>query len=165
MWSHKGSIDEELILELNVFCCHSKALNADPLANSVLPANNAPFDEIITVDLCPFHDGCVVDLAARTDYTVSTNDNVGAKTGGRVNLGRGINKYVFSDGISGGEPFGHAGSHRLKEKLLPNKVVLWLADVHPVTIKSEDIEVVVCGHFRENLPLNRSGLQFDAIDH
>lgn len=74
-----SSIHKDFVLELNILSGDSESVNSHPLADSVLPSDNATFDEGVALNLGSFHDGAVVDLDTRTNHTVGTNDNIGSK--------------------------------------------------------------------------------------
>ena len=56
-------------------------------------------------------------------------------------------------------------SQGVQEKLLTNKVVLGLTDVHPVSVQCEDIEIILSSHLREYFTLNRRGLQLNPVNN
>lgn len=49
--------------------------------------------------------------------------------------------------------------------ILTLQVVPGLADVHPVAIQGVSIQLVVSSNVGEDLPLNRSGAELDAVQH
>ena len=87
---HHGSIDVEFVLELDIFSSDSKAVDADPLTYSVLPTDDAAFDQTVAVNLSAFHHSGIVDFLTRSDNYVGTDDDVGAELCCRVDLGRRI---------------------------------------------------------------------------
>ena len=56
-------------------------------------------------------------------------------------------------------------SQGVQEKLLTNKVVLRLTDVHPVSVQCEYIKIILSSHLREYFTLNRRGLQLNPVNH
>ena len=159
------SVHIEFIFDLYILCSDSEAIDADPLADGVLPPDYAAFDKTIPLDLGSLHHGGIVDFLAWSNDDSSTDDNIGAELCGRVNFGRGVNKHIPDEVLTLTQAFGLLLSQRLEEELLANEVVLGLADVHPVAIKGKHEQVVVCSHLREYLPLDGCGFHFDAINH
>ena len=82
----QSAINVKLILELNVLCCHGETIDANPLSNSVFPADNRALDETVPPDLCSFHDCGVVDTLAGPDCNSRANHDIGTELGTGVNL-------------------------------------------------------------------------------
>ena len=93
----QSPIDVEFIFELNISSSDGEAIDADPLANGIFPANNRAFNETVATDLGALHDCGVIDALAWADCDSSSDDYVGAEFGCRVYLGRGINENVTLD--------------------------------------------------------------------
>lgn len=155
----------EFIFDLYILCSDSEAIDADPLADGVLPPDYAAFDKTIPLDLGSLHHGGIVDFLARSNDNSSTDDNIRAELCGRVNFGRGVNKHIPDEVLTLTQAFGLLLSKRLKEELLANQVVLGLPDVHPVPIKGKNEQVVISSHLGEYLSFDGSGFHFDAVNH
>lgn len=159
------SVYKEFIFDLYILSSDSKAIDADPLADGVLPPDYAALDQAIAVDLGSLHHSGIVDFLTWPNDNSCTDDNIGAELCGRVNFGRGVNKNISDKVFALTEAFGVLLSKRLEEELLANKVVLGLSDVHPVAIKGIHEQIVVCSHLREYLSLDGCGFHFDAVNH
>ena len=159
------SVHIEFIFDLYIFSSDSEAIDADPLADCVLPPDYAALDEAIAVDLGSLHYCGIVDFLAWPNYNSSPDDNIGAELCGRIYFGRGVNKHIPDKVLALTKAFGLLLSKRLEEKLLANEVVLGLSNVHPVPIKGIHEQVVVCSHLREYLSLDGCGFHFDAVNH
>ena len=129
-----GSVHIEFIFDLYIFSSDSEAIDADPLADCVLPPDYAALDEAIAVDLGSLHYCGIVDFLAWPNYNSSPDDNIGAELCGRVNFGRRVNKHIPDEVLTVTEAFGLLLSQGLEEELLANEVVLGLSNVHPVAI-------------------------------
>ncbi len=150
---------------MNILSCDSEAIDANPLADGVLPSNYAALDETIAMDFCALHNSGIVDFLAWTNDNSSTDNNIGAELCGRVNFGRGVYKHIPNKVLTLSQAFGILLSQRLKEELLANEVVLGLTDVHPVAFKGINKQVVIGSHLREYLSLDRCGFHIDAVNH
>ena len=100
------SVHKELIFDLHILSGNSEAIDADPLTDGVLPPDYAALDEAIAVDFGSLHHSGIVNFLPRSNDDSSTDDNIGAELCGRVNFGRGVNKYIPDVVLSLAEAFG-----------------------------------------------------------
>ncbi len=149
-----GAVDKHLVLDLNVLSGDGEAVDPGPLADSVLPADDAAFNERIAMDLGALHDCGIVNSAAWANDALGSNNHIGSEMSCWVNFGRRIDQDLSSYGRSLGQTCRSLVLHRVEEQPLALKVILGLANVHPVSIKCEDIQVVLSCHFRENFSLD-----------
>jgi hypothetical protein len=165
MRSDHSPINVKFIFELNIFAGDCESVDADPLADRILPADDRALNEAVAADLGALHHCGIVDALTRAHCHSRTDHHVGTQLRGGVHLSRGVNEHVSLDLGALSQTLGLFVSQRLKEELLTNKVVLRLTDVHPVAVKSKYIEIILSSHLREYFTLNRRGLQLDPVNH
>lgn len=93
-----GSIDEELVLDLDVPGGDRESVDADPLADGVLPADDRALDQPVATDFGPLHHSRIVNTLTWPHSHASTDYHVRPQLCRGIYLGSWVDQNVALDG-------------------------------------------------------------------
>lgn len=164
MGQDTATVDVDLILDLNIVTKDSDVLSTGPGADLRAPANNSLADVGVGLNNSVTHDDRAAQTSTVTDLAVRANDDTGTELSGGADLSRGVDEYVANVVLVVGELLRGALSEGVQEQTGTSKVVLGLADIHPVTLQIVGVESAALGELGEGLLLDGGGLEVDDVD-
>ena len=115
------------------------------------------------LDRARLEHGTPLQAGAIADDAVGADDNIRANLAVLANLGRWVHEHRTNEARAGGQGVGALVGHRFEVQAHPDEVVRRLAHVHPEAREVHGVEVVVVGHRREDLLLDRGRLELDPV--
>lgn len=161
------AVDVNLVANRHVVAEHCHVLEARPLADYAVPADNGALDPGVVLDLGAREEHAALQADAVADHHVGADGDVGAYSAVLADLGRGVDQHVAAvhkRRRGGREVLGGLLGQRRQVEAGARQEVLGLADVHPEAVEVERVQLAVLDHGGERLLLDRRGPQLDALE-
>lgn len=168
MGEHAAAVDVDLIADGHVVAEDGDVLEARPLADGALPADDGALDPCVVLNLRVLEQHAALQADAITDDHARADGHVGADAAVSANLGGGVDEDVAAVDVGlagGGERLGAALGERGQVQAGAGQEVLGLTDVHPEALEVERVQVVVIDHGGEDLLLDGGGAELDTVEH
>lgn len=164
MRKYHRAIQMTFILNLHIFSSHSQTIDPYPLANSVLPSYDAPFNESMSNNLRVSQNSWVIDLASWSNDTVLSNDNIRSQQSTFIYLSSGMNHHISMYPGSLCQVFTPFFQLSLQVQTLSCNVILRLSYIHPITRQTKLVDLFFSTHHREDFSFNGSWFGLDSIN-
>ena len=166
MGQNRSTVDVDLVTNGNVVTQNSDVLQACPLADGAVPADDGGLDPGMVLDTAVLQQDAALETHTVADDDVGANGDVGADAAVLANLRRGVDHDIASVDVGlrgGGEETRVLALQRREVEAGSGQKVLGLSDVHPETLEIEGVQAAVLADGREGLLLDRRGAELDAL--
>jgi hypothetical protein len=167
VWQNTTTVDVDLVANGDIVTENRDVLQASPLADRRVPADDGALDPGVVLDLATTENDTSLDPHAVADHDVGADGDVWTDAAVLADPGRGVHQDV-------------AAVHErlaVRRKLLAallrkagqvqaraGQEVLWLTDVHPEALEVEGVELTVLDESREGLLLDRGGAELNPAE-
>lgn len=169
MREHTTTINVDLVADGDVVAEHRHVLEARPLADGAVPADDGALDPRVVLDPGTREERAPLQAHAVADHDALADDHVGADAAVLADLGGLVDHDVAAVDVALGRRdqqvrllLGEGG----KIQTGARQEVLGLADVHPEALEIKRVQQAVADDGREGLLLDRGGsVLLDAAQH
>jgi hypothetical protein len=162
---HDAAVAVDLVADVDVLAEDGHVLDARPLADGGVPADDAAGDAGVLLDARGAHDGAAGQAHPGLHHAAWPDRDVGPDEAA-VPDDRGlVHQHVAQDVRARREPGGRLLPQRVQVQAQARDVVPRLPDVHPETRENHGEEGPVRRDAREHLLLDGRRLQLDAAEH
>ncbi|KAJ1760644.1 hypothetical protein LPJ58_001619 [Coemansia sp. RSA 1591] len=151
---------------MHVVAQHGDAVQPRPATDARVPANNAVLDPRVVPDGRVLHKHAALKTHAVANNHVRSNGDIGSNLAALANLGCWVYEHVAAAHVCFGcrrQQLGAALGQRRQIQACAGQKVLGLPNVHPEALQVERVQLAVRCHLREDLLLDRSRPQLDAV--
>ena len=168
MGKNRSAIYIQFILDVHVVSEDGCTFNSRPASHRRAPADNRRLDEAVVLGTGAVEENAALEAGALSDDAVRADYDVRADARRRVDLGSRVDKHVArDDGVVLGRvgEVGRLARGEVREvEASSGEVILRLANVHPEALEVHRVQLLVAGHGREDLGLDRSRLDLDTVE-
>lgn len=163
-----AAVDVDLVGDAHVVAQDRHVLEASPLADSAVPADDGALDPGVVLDLGAGQQDAALQANAVANDDAGADGDVGADAAVLANLSRGVDEDVpaVDAGFARGRQLLGAPLGQGREvETGAGQEILGLADVHPEALEVVAVQQTVADNGGESLLLDRGRSQLNAVEH
>lgn len=160
MGQNAAAVDVNLVANGNIVTENSDVLQASPLSDGAVPANNGALHPGVVLDLGSRQEGTPLQADTITNDTVGADDHVGTDAAVLTDLGTGVDHDVAAIDVAfrgRDEQLGALLGQRREVQAGAGQEVLGLANIHPEAFEVEGVQLAFTDDGGEGLLLDRGG--------